>query len=213
MSTKNDPGSAYDPFKDAATLDARSLRGVAHPLRWKILMLLQIRGPLTGKAVSEALGISSASASYHLRQLHTYGFITEDPDLGTGRERWWRAAYKGIRFPEDLDTEEPELATATRMALISRWWEELVAAVTLWSSQPHGWRAAQFMSDQRTLLTLEDAEALGTELREVLNRYARDVVRAPSGSNDRVVQIQLAMFPSPHPEDTPEEAPEGGKEL
>jgi hypothetical protein len=54
---------------------------------------------------------------------------------------------------------------------------------------------------------------LGTELREVLNRYARDVVRAPSGSNDRVVQIQLAMFPSPHPEDTPEEAPEGGKEL
>src|SRR5699024_5868715 len=105
MSTKNDPESAYDPFKDAATLNARSLRGVAHPLRWKSLMLLQIRGPLTGKAASEALGISSASASYHLRQLHTYGFITENPNLSTGRERLWRAAYKCFLFPDNLDTE------------------------------------------------------------------------------------------------------------
>lgn len=208
------PEPAPDPFKDAAVLDARSLRGVAHPLRWKILMLLQTRGPLTGKAVSEAFGIASASASYHLRQLHTYGFITEDSDRGTARERWWRAAHKGIRFPESLDTEEPELATAARMALVSRWREDLAAAVTLWSSQPPGWREAQAMADRRTLLTLEQAEALRGELREVLNRYARDPDGAPVGAGHRVVQVQLALFPSPYPEDAPaedhEEDHEGG---
>lgn len=211
MSEKNGPESAPDPFKDAAVLDARSLRGVAHPLRWKILMLLQVRGPLTGKAVSEALGISSASASYHLRQLHTYGFIAEDPDRGTGRERWWRAAHKGVRIPESLDTEEPELATATRMALTARWGEDLAAAVNLWTAQPEGWREAQFMADRRTLLTLEEVEALRGELREVLDRYARDPDEAPTGQEHRVVQVQLALFPSPYPEDSPAETSEDGK--
>lgn len=205
MSEKNRSESAPDPFKDSAVLDARSLRGVAHPLRWKILMLLQTRGPLTGKAVSAALDIASASASYHLRQLHTYGFITEDPDLGTGRERWWRAVHKGVRFPEGLDTDEPELATATRMALTARWGEDLVAAVNLWTAQPEGWREAQFMSDRRALLTLEEAEALRGELRDVLNRYARDPDESPAGPDHRVVQIQLALFPSPHPGDAPED--------
>lgn len=209
--SKQSPEPVPDPFKDAAVLDARSLRGVAHPLRWKILTLLQARGPLIGKAVSEALGISSASASYHLRQLHTYGFITEDPDRGTGRERWWRAVHKGVRFPENLDTEEPELATATRMALTSRWGEELAAAVNLWSSQPEGWREAQFMSDRRTLLTLEEAEALRGELREVLDRYARSPEEATEGQDHRVVQVQLAMFPSPHPDDAPLETSEEGE--
>lgn len=132
--------SSPDPFSDALVLDARSLRGIAHPLRWRILTLLQRRGPLTGKAVSEALGRSSASVSYHLRQLQAYGFIAEDPELGTSRERWWRAPHSGIRFPEHLDTDAPELATATRAAMAVMWGERLAAAVEAWSAQPEEWR-------------------------------------------------------------------------
>ncbi|GHC91594.1 transcriptional regulator [Nocardiopsis terrae] len=191
--TPADDRSAPDPFENAAVLDARSLRGLAHPLRMRVHQLLQ-KAPATGKAVAERLGISSASASYHLRQLETYGFIREDPDLGTSRERWWRAEARGFRLPEHLDTEAPELTTALRHAIAAGWSERLGAAVNQWSAQPEGWREAQFMADRTLDLTLEQAEGLRAELIEVLNRHA-----ARGGPGERTVHVQLAAFPSPEP--------------
>ncbi|WP_121188282.1 helix-turn-helix domain-containing protein [Nocardiopsis sp. Huas11] len=190
-----------DPFAKAAVPDALSLRGLAHPLRLRILDLLQNRGPATGKAVSERLDISSASASYHLRQLLTYGFVEEAPDLGTTRERWWRAPHRGFRLPEELDTEAPELSTAVRLALAARWAQDLGGAVQRWSSQPEGWREAQVMSERRTRLTVDELAALREEIRAVLDRYARDVDEDVPGA--RVVTTQFAAFPGPGPDDEP----------
>ncbi|WP_159944142.1 MULTISPECIES: winged helix-turn-helix domain-containing protein [unclassified Nocardiopsis] len=182
-----------DPFARATTLDARSLRGLAHPLRVRILTLLQDRGPATGKTVAEWVGASSASASYHLRQLETHGFIEEDPDLGTSRERWWRARHEGFRFPEHLDTDEPELSTAVRLALAASWSEELAAAVDLWAAQPEGWREAQVMSGRRTRLTLEELAEFRREVRALFDRYTRET----GAPGSRPVHIQFAAFPDP----------------
>ncbi|OLT28339.1 ArsR family transcriptional regulator [Nocardiopsis sp. CNR-923] len=192
-----------DPFENAAVLDAHSLRGLAHPLRLRILTLLQVHGPATGKAVSEHFGIASASASYHLRQLHAHGFIEEAPELGTPRERWWRAPHTGFRLPEHLDTEAPELSTAVRLALAARWSEDLGAAVHLWSSQPEGWREAQVMGERRTQLTVDELTALREDIREVLDRYAREPgERADAEApGSRVVRVHFAAFPSPDPDD------------
>lgn len=185
-----------DPFENAAVLDALSLRGLAHPLRMRVYQMLQ-KAPATGKVVAEKLGISSASASYHLRQLETYGFIREDPELGTSRERWWRAASQGFRLPERLDTEAPELTTALRRTVAVGWNERLGAAVDQWSAQPEGWREAQLMSDRTLALTLEQTESLRAELVEVLNRHtAQGGTGAPG---ERTVHVQLAAFPSPDP--------------
>lgn len=182
-----------DPFADATTLDARSLRGLAHPLRVRILTLLQDGGPATGKTVSEQLDISSASASYHLRQLETHGFIEEASELGTSRERWWRSRHRGFRFPEQLDTDEPELSTAVRMAMAVNWSQDLAAAVNVWAAQPEGWREAQVMSGRRTELTLEELQAFREEVRELFDRYARK----SDAPGSRRVHIQLAAFPDP----------------
>ncbi|WP_017588820.1 winged helix-turn-helix domain-containing protein [Nocardiopsis ganjiahuensis] len=194
-----------DPFENAAVLDALSLRGLAHPLRMRVYQLLQ-KAPATGKVVAERLGVSSASASYHLRQLETYGFIREDPELGTSRERWWRAASEGFRLPESLDTEAPELTTALRHTIAAGWSERLGAAVDQWSAQPEGWREAQFMSDRTLTLTLEQAESLRSELVEVLDRHtARG---GTGGPGERTVHVQLAAFPSPDPGPEPASRPE-----
>lgn len=189
-----------DPFENAAVLDARSLRGLAHPLRMRVYQLLQ-KAPATGKVVAEKLGISSASASYHLRQLETYGFIREDPELGTSRERWWRAASQGFRLPERLDTEAPELTTALRHTIVAGWTERLGSAVNQWSAQPEGWRETQFMSDRTLTLTLEQMESLRAELVDVLNRHT---AQGGTGARDeRTVHVQLAAFPSPDPDPDP----------
>ncbi|WP_431869067.1 helix-turn-helix domain-containing protein [Nocardiopsis eucommiae] len=186
-----------DPFANAAVLDAHSLRGLAHPLRMRVYQLLQ-KTPATGKIVAERLGVSSASASYHLRQLETHGFIREDPALGTSRERWWRAAHSGFRLPESLDTEAPELTTALRHTVAAGWTERLGAAVNEWSAQPEGWREAQLMSDRTLRLTLEQMERLRAELVEVLNRHTAEGGTGETG--ERTVHVQLAAFPGADPD-------------
>lgn len=199
----------YDPFENAAHLDARSLRGLAHPLRMRVYQLIQ-KAPATGKTIAERLDISSASASYHLRQLETYGFIAEDPSLGTSRERWWRAAHKGFRLPEHLDTEAPELTTTLRHAIAARWSERLAAAVNLWSAQPEGWREAQLMADRTVDLTLDQMERFRAEVVELLNRYSDE-----GGPGERTVNVQFGAFPAPEPDDdrTPEaDSPPGPSE-
>jgi DNA-binding transcriptional ArsR family regulator len=201
------PDGSTDPFANAAVPDARSLRGLAHPLRLRILHVLQTRGPATGKAVSERLGITSASASYHLRQLLAYGFIEEAPELGTSKERWWRAPHRGFRLPEELDTEAPELSTAVRLALAARWAEDLGAAVQSWSAQPEGWREAQVMSERRTRLTPDELAAMREEIIAVLDRYARDTDQDVPGG--RVVTTHFAAFPSADPDDEPPQDREG----
>lgn len=199
--------SVRDPFESAALLNARSLRGLAHPLRLRLYQRIQ-EAPATGKTIAGDLGISSASASYHLRQLETYGFIEEDPDLGTSRERWWRAVHKGFRLPEHLDTEAPELTTALRHALTVRWSERLAAAVDLWSAQPEGWREAQFMADRTIDLTLEQMERFRAEVVGLLDRYHDE-----GGGEGRTVNIQFAAFPGPGPDNDPDpRAPSAPKE-
>ncbi|WP_110048430.1 winged helix-turn-helix domain-containing protein [Nocardiopsis sp. L17-MgMaSL7] len=185
-----------DPFENAAVLDARSLRGLAHPLRMRVYQLLQ-KAPATGKTVAETLGVSSASASYHLRQLETYGFISEDPALGTSRERWWRADSHGFRLPETLDTEAPELTTALRHTIAAGWTERLGAAVNEWTAQPEGWREAQFMSDRTLTLTLEQMDRLRAELLDVLDRHTAG--GDTGGTGERTVHVQLAAFPGSDP--------------
>ncbi|MGO4429962.1 ArsR/SmtB family transcription factor, partial [Streptomyces sp. MCAF7] len=83
-------------------LDARSLRGLAHPLRMRLLGALREYGPATASQLADRLGESSGATSYHLRQLAAHGFVEDDPERGKGRERWWKSAQSGTR----VDSEE-----------------------------------------------------------------------------------------------------------
>ena len=57
-----------------------ALKGLAHPLRLRLLAELNARGSATASQLGDALGESSGSTSYHLRQLHKHGFVEEDAD-------------------------------------------------------------------------------------------------------------------------------------
>jgi DNA-binding transcriptional ArsR family regulator len=84
-------------------LDPTSVRVLAHPLRVRIVGELRIHGPATATILAGRLGESSGATSYHLRVLAEHGFVEEDSDRGTGRERWWRAAQEITSWrPEDF---------------------------------------------------------------------------------------------------------------
>src|SRR5690606_9463113 len=70
--------------------DPTTLRALAHPLRLDLIELLGTIGPATAAACARHLGVSQASASFHLRQLEAYGFAERAPATGDRRERPWR---------------------------------------------------------------------------------------------------------------------------
>lgn len=183
------------PKRQERVLDPRSLRGLAHPLRIRLLQALRRHGPATASQLAERLGESSGATSYHLRQLATHGFVEDDPERGKGRERWWRSAQQGTTFDEasllkdgDLDTRGAadvylhELATIHQQEL-STW----IATRHDWSEE---WRSASDLSDFTLSVTPEEARELGEKIHELVRSYRR----AAPGDAERV-RLHLHAFP------------------
>lgn len=84
--------------------DPGRIKALSHPLRRRILHRLRAHGPATSTTIGAALGESTGTTSYHLRQLEKYGFIEEIAERSAGRERWWHRA----EGPRDLRTPAPE---------------------------------------------------------------------------------------------------------
>src|SRR6476661_3980084 len=57
----------------AAVQSRTSLRALAHPLRWRLIDLLDSTGQATATQCAEALGETVASCAYHLSILGKYG--------------------------------------------------------------------------------------------------------------------------------------------
>ncbi len=66
-----------------------ALRALAHPLRWKLLDLLNSEQAAMATRCAEVLGESVASCGYHLGILAKYGYIEPIPGRA-GREKPWR---------------------------------------------------------------------------------------------------------------------------
>ncbi|GHC85006.1 hypothetical protein GCM10007079_27520 [Nocardiopsis terrae] len=93
MSEEENPAA---PEPGPMEVGADALRGLAHPLRARILDELSVHGPATATILGNRLGESSGSTSYHLRQLARYGFVEVEPGPGQ-RDRWWRLRPGGWR--------------------------------------------------------------------------------------------------------------------
>lgn len=177
-------------------LDPRSLRGLAHPLRMRLLRSLRHHGPSTASRLAERLGESSGATSYHLRQLAAHGFVEDDPSLGKGRERWWRAAQQGISWDASLDrTDDPEVRGAADLLLhevATNHTQELSAWIATRHEWPE-WAGATDMSDFTLRLPPAAARELGQRLHALIEEY-RDSPAAEAPDAGRV-RLHLHAFP------------------
>ncbi|MEU6913106.1 ArsR/SmtB family transcription factor [Streptomyces olindensis] len=179
-------------------LDARSLRGLAHPLRMQLLDALRFGGPATASQLAAKLGESSGATSYHLRQLAEYGFVEDAPERGKGRERWWQAVHRGLRFDETLlndpdpvvrgaaDLYLHEVAT-TQTRDLSTW----LGNRDSWSEE---WRRVGDMSSFTLRLTPELTREL-TEKMHVLVESYRDRAATEDTPGAEQVRLHTHAFP------------------
>ncbi|MEU6145170.1 helix-turn-helix domain-containing protein [Streptomyces sp. NPDC047081] len=184
---------------DVRKLDARSLRGLAHPLRMELLNALRRHGPATASMLAERLGESSGATSYHLRQLAAHGFIKDAPEQGKGRERWWQAADKGITWDAELvQSTDPQVRGAADLLLqelanhhnreLATW----LATRDRWS--PRWTDHSTDLSDWSLRLTPEQAHELIDKMHELLNSYRAS--EAPEDDPEaEQVRLHTHLFP------------------
>lgn len=181
------------PFR---RIDARSLRGLAHPMRMQILELLGLDGPATGTGLAERLGENTGTVSWHLRRLAEHGFIEEEIGRGTKRERWWRRAdvTHELTTADFRDDSDNRGAFAVYLhELVQQYFNRVMTYVNQeWDDT---WRSAGTVADWTELrLTPDELTALNAELTAVIARHtpASDTEPAPDALP---VVVQLQSFP------------------
>ncbi|WP_030554667.1 winged helix-turn-helix domain-containing protein [Streptomyces exfoliatus] len=178
-------------------LDPRSLRGLAHPLRIRLLRALRRHGPATASQLAEQLGESSGATSYHLRQLAAHGFVEDDPTRGKGRERWWKAGQQGTRVDASLyENPDPEVRGALdiyvhEIATIHT--QELSTYLGTRHDWDQTWLSASDMSDFTLRLPPEKLRELDEKMHALIESY-RDIEEADAPDAERV-RIHLHAFP------------------
>ncbi|WP_410674521.1 ArsR/SmtB family transcription factor [Amycolatopsis sp. cmx-4-68] len=157
-------------------LDARMLRALAHPLRMRMLELLQADGPATATGLGKRVGESSGTTSWHLRLLAEVGLVEEDSERGNKRERWWRPVQKATRMRATDFIGDPDLAgpldTYLRFLVEQRYEAEarFISELPRWMADWHD--KAEF-DDVKLSLTPEETAAMSKEVYAVINRYRR----------------------------------------
>ncbi|MFF6913223.1 helix-turn-helix domain-containing protein [Streptomyces sp. NPDC012466] len=179
-------------------LDARSLRGLAHPLRMQLLDALRFGGPATASQLAEKLGESSGATSYHLRQLAEYGFVEDAPERGKGRERWWQAIHRGLHFDDALlKDSDPAVRGAADMYLhesATTQTRELSTWLGNRDSWPEEWSSSWDMSSATLRLTPELTLELIHKMHALIETY-RDRTAAEDTPGAEQVRFHTHAFP------------------
>jgi DNA-binding transcriptional ArsR family regulator len=188
---------------DRQIVDPRALRALAHPTRLTLLELLARERSLTATQASALLGESTASASYHLRQLAKYGFV-EQAEQGRGRERPWRPAARGQRWSEvSADPEAAAAATVLSQVVLEREFEAALRWTEGAYDLPPEWREAALGSQSILYLTLDELRALESRYRAlleeggILERSENPGLRPPGALPVKALLLAFPVEPTP----------------
>ncbi|QDP97107.1 winged helix-turn-helix transcriptional regulator [Microlunatus elymi] len=160
-----------NPYGDVE-LDAAGMRALAHPVRVKILFELRSE-PATATMLSSKVGASPSVTSWHLRHLAQHGLIEDAPELGRGRERWWRAIGTGFRYIV-TDEASKSAAESLQTALdqvsgdVVGEWRRTVAP----QLEP-AWLAPAGTQDTQIDLTVDELDEVNRAFEQILAPYVR----------------------------------------
>jgi DNA-binding transcriptional ArsR family regulator len=175
--------------------DPKALRALAHPIRMSLVGMLRVHGPLTATKAAELLGESSASCSFHLRQLAKYGLV-EEAGGGQGRERPWRQTSMFTGWPEV--TDDPEVAAAAGLltsVVAENYFDQTMRWIDARSGEPEEWQRAAHFGDSCLYVTAAELAELGDQVRALVDQYLdreADPASRPPGSRP-VTYLHLAF--------------------
>jgi DNA-binding transcriptional ArsR family regulator len=182
-----------EPGADRIVVDGSNLRGLAHPLRVRLLGRLRRHGRATASMLAKEFDTTSGDVSYHLRQLEKYGFISEDIEHGNRRDRWWRANHRTTEF-DPLTLEHQAAGRLLNAEIVGRTVERLTDAARAWPDWPAEWKPRFDVSDVMLTLTPDEAADLQSRLYALINEYPLHRPDQPAAEGRRRVAVQVQIF-------------------
>jgi DNA-binding transcriptional ArsR family regulator len=182
---------------DRIALTPATLKGIAHPVRVRLLTLLREHGPSTATKLAQRIDQSSGVTSYHLRQLALHGFVEEDTGRGTGRERWWRARHRSTQLDAENARQAPIEAEAYLRSIGALYADRMDRWISELADEPREWDESGTLSDRRLRLTAAESATLIRDIERLLDSYRADPPdEAPADAARVIVQFQVMPFPS-----------------
>jgi len=178
--------------------DAKALRAMAHPVRWKLLEIVKREGTATATQCAKEIGESVASCSYHLNMLAKYDFV-EQAEGGQGREKPWRAVYLQQGWSDVGMEPDTELAAeAASQAFYEYEFELAKQRLAASSMESDEWREALGSHSTNDWLTAQEL----VEVREAMEAalipfHERRVNQAARPAGARAVHLFLTYSVAP----------------
>jgi DNA-binding transcriptional ArsR family regulator len=175
-------------------LDARGMRALAHPVRLAILERLRSHGAQTATGLAPHVGSSPSVTSWHLRHLAEHGLVEDAPGPRHGRQRWWQAVGRGLRFSADADpaayTSFIEAVEEWEGDLVHDWRRDVLPRLEQeWVSPAGRWNT-------RIRITPEELQAINDAVEEILTPYVQrsDV---PESIPPEARQVRILRYSMP----------------
>jgi hypothetical protein len=182
----------------SAAPDPKKLRALAHPIRWKLIDLLESEREATATRCAEVLGESEASCSYHLGILGKYGYIERVPGR-LGKEKPWRlVSGSQDLLPPGLDTEGTLAAEAAVEVFLDHELTRLKDRARRHGLEPAEWREASRVIGATTWMTAAELHEISDQLTRLVTMHeerAADPAARPPGA--REVRLFVAATAAP----------------
>jgi DNA-binding transcriptional ArsR family regulator len=195
----SDEAKSFAGNEPSVRLNPERLKGLSHPIRVEILDQLVLHGASTASKLAERLGESSGSTSYHLRQLERHGFVEEEKDRGSGRERWWRMVRGGLTISAS-DVKDDPVALAATEALVQQVVGQRARQLDRFVTEGLGafgdeWVESSMVMSSALSMTREELEALNAQVARTIDE-ALSASRSREGvPGARRVMVQFNAFP------------------
>jgi hypothetical protein len=161
--------SDTDEVQDVAT----RLRALAHPMRWKLIDLLDGGSSATATQCAVVLKESVASCSYHLGILAKYGYVELVPDV-TGREKPWRLSSSRHDLRSSTpDSDETRAAHAAGEAFLDHELTVMKSRLRHAHDESPDWRTAITAVGATVSVTSAELRELKDDVTDTILRFER----------------------------------------
>lgn len=181
--------------------DPRVLRGMAHPVRGRLMDEIAARGSARATDLATSLGLPVSRISFHLRQLAKYGFIREDASQRKdNRERiWCLTSRDGLEVSDEI-TSRPGGAAAVEslLAQIVRVRQEEVRQFYAKDERPPG---SYVTRDIPIRIKREQAEELADLIYRTIRTYVAE--HQPTEATNEVSTYMVRLYVQPYLDTVP----------
>lgn len=154
------------PYSDIT--DPRLIKALAHPLRIRILAILEERELASPNELSELLGVSLGVMSYHVRRLHALGFL--ELVKRTPRRGAIEHHYRAKARPVVTDEGWAETPSIVKRAMVGASLEQVTGYVNTAAARGGFDRADAHLSRRAVTLDEQGWRDLAGELEVLMSR-------------------------------------------